>query len=76
MSERLPQEEKETEEREDDIEEISTGPEGAQETTVGERKREREPQESGSHRRPVHLDMLYREAEVIAHNLKESGTRR
>ena len=26
--------------------------------------------------RPSPLDMLFREAEVIAHNLKESGTRR
>lgn len=26
--------------------------------------------------RPSLLDMLFREAEVIAHNLKESGTRR
>jgi hypothetical protein len=39
---------------------------GPEPTPGGERKREQ----------PSLLDMLFREAEVIAQNLKESGTRR
>ena len=39
---------------------------GSEPTPGGERKREQ----------PSLLDMLFREAEVIAQNLKESGTRR
>jgi hypothetical protein len=53
---------------EEESEEEERAPPGASPgTTTGEdRRRER----------PSPLEMLYREAEVIAQNLKESGTRR
>ena len=34
------------------------------------------PEGEGKHQQPSPLDMLFREAEIIARNLKESGTRR
>jgi hypothetical protein len=58
--------EKESVKKKPDPPETPISPGDGQSTPGGEGKRER----------PSSLDMLFREAEVIAQNLKESGTRR
>lgn len=49
-------------------EETSDPPEASPQPAREEEEEQKRP--------PSVLDMLFREAEVIAHNLKESGTRR